>query len=191
MLINRAFAVAGNRVAYAAAILWAALGIDSLARPIQDPRRDIVVLVPFFLTAVVLCFIGQIQSFRRDRFERTTFWALVIACCLTILGGIGNVLHNAILEHLGFPAGPLLWTVGLIAYGIACWRTGIFPRYLALALILFEPASILTGVALSPIAPLRDSGSYTGGIEKAVAVMILGLALRQLAPSPKLTTTES
>jgi hypothetical protein len=41
-------------------------------------------------------------------------------------------------------------------------------------------------VALSPIAPLHDSGSYTGGVEKAVAVMILGLAIRQFAVSHQL-----
>jgi hypothetical protein len=152
-----------------------------LVRPIQDNRRDFVVLVPFLLTAVVLWFIGQAQSQRRNSLERVTFWALMIASCLTILGGIGNVLHSGLLEHLGFPAGPLLWTVGLIVYGIATWRTRIFQRYVAVTLILFEPASILTGLALSPIAPLHDSGSYTGGVEKAVAVMILGLAIRQLS----------
>jgi len=36
----------------------------------------------------------------------------MVACCLTVLGGIGNVSHNALIEHLGFPAGPVLWTVG-------------------------------------------------------------------------------
>ena len=190
MLIDRRYAIAGTGVAFAAAILWAALGIDSLARPIPDNRRDLMVLVPFFLTTLVLWFIGQVQSPRRDRRERVTFWFLIIASCLTILGGIGNVLHSPLLEHLGFPAGPLLWTVGLIVYGIACWRTRIFPRYVAVTLILFEPASIFTGVALSPIAPLHDSGSYTGGVEKAVAVMILGFAIRQLAPSPQLASTE-
>lgn len=74
---------------------------------------------------------------------------------------------------------------GADRYGIASWRIRVFPRYVAWTLILFEPASILTGVALSPIAPLHDSGSYTGGIEKAVAVLILGLAARQLAASPQ------
>jgi len=141
---------------------------------------------------------AQNRNYYADRLERITFAALLIASCLTILGGIGNVLHSAMLEHLGFPAGPLLWTVGLIAYGIASWRTGIFPRYVAVMLILFEPASILTGVVLSPFAPLRDSGSYTGGVEKAFAVMILGFALRQFGrcsplgadapiPSPRMT----
>lgn len=186
MLIDRTFAVTATRVAFVAATLWATLGIDSLARPIQDNRRDLIVLVPFLLTTLVLWFIGQMQSPRGDRLERLSFWVLIIASALTILGGIGDVLHSALLEHLGFPAGPLLWTVGLIVYGIASWRTRIFPRYVALTLILFEPASILTGVALSPIAPLHDSGSYTGGLEKAVAVMILGLAIRQLVASPQL-----
>jgi len=141
---------------------------------------------------------AQNRNYYADRLERITFGALLIASCLTILGGIGNVLHSAMLEHLGVPAGPLLWTVGLIAYGIASWRTGIFPRYVAVMLILFEPASILTGVVLSPFAPLRDSGSYTGGVEKAFAVMILGFALRQFGrgsplgadaplPSPRMT----
>ena len=190
MLVDRRYATAGAGLAFAAAILWAAIGIDSLARPIQDNRRDLMVLVPFFLTTLVLWFIGQMQSPHRDRLERVTFWFLIIASCLTILGGIGNLLHSALLEHLGFPAGPLFWTAGLIVYGIACWRTRIFPRYVAVTLILFEPASILAGVALSPIAPLHDSGSYTGGVEKAVAVMILGYAIRQLAPSPQLASTE-
>ena len=110
MLIDKKFAVTAARVAFTTAILWAALGFDSLARPYQDNRRDFVVLVPFTLTAVVL------------------------------------------------------------------W--------------LFEPASILTGVALSPIAPLHDSGSYTGGIEKAVGVLILGLAIRKFSISHQPAATE-
>ena len=80
--------------------------------------------------------------------------------------------------------------MGLIVYGIASWRTRIFPRYVAATLILFEPASILTGVALSPIAPLHDSGSYTGGIEKAVGVLILGLAIRKFSISHQPAPTE-
>lgn len=189
MLIDKKSAATATRVAFTTATLWAALGFDSLARPYQDNRRDFVVLVPFTLTAVVLWFIGQMQLTARDRLERVTFWVLMVACCFTVLGGIGNVSHNALLEHLGFPTGPVLWTVGLIGYGIASWRIRIFPRYVAWTLILFEPASILTGIALSPIVPLHDSGSYTGGIEKAVAVLILGLAIRQLTASTQLTAT--
>ena len=189
MLIDKKSVFAAARVAFTTAILWASIGFDSLARPYQDNRRDFVVLVPFTLTGMVLWLIGQMQSGARDRLERITFWILMVACCLTVLGGIGNVSHNAVLERLGFPTGPVLWTVGLIVYGIASWRIRVFPRYVAWTLILFEPASILTGVALSPIAPLHDSGSYTGGIEKAVGVLILGLAMRQLVASPELTAT--
>lgn len=61
-----------TRVAFATAILWAALGIDSLVRAHQDNRRDFVVLVPFTLTAIVLWLIGQMQSTARDRLERLT-----------------------------------------------------------------------------------------------------------------------
>lgn len=185
MLSDKKLAATATRVAFTAAILWALLGFDSLVRPYQDNRRDLLVLLPFTLTGVVLWLIGQIQSVARNRLGRTAFWVLIAACCLTVLGGIGNAAHNAPLERLGFPTGPLLWTVGLIVYGIASWRIRVFPRYVAWTLLLFEPASILTGVALSPIAPLHDSGSYTGGIEKAVAVLILGLATRQLAASPQ------
>lgn len=187
MLIDKRLAATASRIAFMAAILWAALGFDSLLRPYQDNHRDFAVLLPFTLTGIVLWFIGQIQSAIRNRLERIMFWALIVACCLTVLGGVGNVMHNAVLERLGFPAGPVLWTVGLVVYGIATWRMRVFPRYVAWTLILFEPASILTGVALSPIAPLRDSGSYTGGIEKAVAVLILGLAARHLATSPEVS----
>lgn len=190
MLVSKKSAIAGTYVAFTTAILWAALGIDSLARPYQDSRRDFVVLVPFTLTALVLWFIGRIQLNARDRLERVTFWTLMVGCCLTVLGGIGNVSHIALFEHFGFPAGPLMWTAGLVVYGIASWRTRIFPRYVAGTLILFEPASILTGVALSPIAPLHDSGSYTGGIEKAAALLILGLALRKSAGSRQPAATD-
>jgi hypothetical protein len=106
--MDKKSAVTASRVAFTIAILWAALGLDSLARPYQDNRRDFVVLVPFTFTAIVLWLIGQMQSTDRDRLERVTFWALMIASCLRVLGRIGNVSHNALLEHLGFPAGPPL-----------------------------------------------------------------------------------
>jgi len=70
--MDKKSAVTASRVAFTTAILWAALGIDSLARPYQDNRRDFVVLVPFTLTAVVLWLIGQTQLTARDRLERVT-----------------------------------------------------------------------------------------------------------------------
>ena len=79
---------------------------------------------------------------------------------------------------LAFPGGAIIWTVGLIWYGIATWRAGVFPRYVGLALILFEPGSILTGLALSPISPLHDHGAYSAGIEKGAAMALLALGFR-------------
>src|SRR4051812_46382074 len=46
-----------------------------------------------------------------------------------------------------------------------------------------EPGSILTGLALSPIAPLHDRGAYSAGIEKGLALALIAWELRSLVYS--------
>ena len=68
----------------------------------------------------------------------------------------------------------------LIAFGVATLKLRMLPPYVGVTLILLEPGSILTGVALAPVAPLRDHGAYSAGVEKGLAMAIVGIGLRWL-----------
>jgi hypothetical protein len=96
------------------------------------------------------------------------------------MGNVGLLSSQLILAAFSFPWGALLWTIGLIAFGVGTWKAKALPRYVGLALILLEPGSILTGLALSPIAPLHERGGYSAGVEKGLvlAFMAAGLCSR-------------
>jgi hypothetical protein len=53
----------------------------------------------------------------------------------------------------------------------------VVPRHVGVALSLLEPGSLLTGLALSPIAGLADRGAYSAGIEKALVLWLVARAL--------------
>jgi hypothetical protein len=112
--------------------------------------------------------------------ERTGFYAVMIASALAFLGNVGVTTGQTLLAVFGFPWGAVLWTLGLILFGIGTWQARLLPRYVALALILLEPGSILTGLALSPVAPLHDRGAYSAGIEKGLALALIACGLRSL-----------
>jgi hypothetical protein len=63
----------------------------------------------------------------------------MIASGLTVLGNVGVSLEQRTLAVLGFPWGAVLWTVGLIGFGVGTWLAKVLPRYVALTLILLEP----------------------------------------------------
>ena len=56
-------------------------------------------------------------------------------------------------------------------------RYAYWVLWAALAIILFEPGSVAFGLDLSPIAPVQDHGAYTAGVEKGIALAIVGLGL--------------
>jgi hypothetical protein len=43
-------------------------------------------------------------------------------------------------------------------------------------MMLLEPGSVLAGLALSPIAPIHDRGTYSGAVEKGIALAFLAVA---------------
>lgn len=52
-------------------------------------------------------------------------------------------------------------------------------------MILFEPSSVLTALALSPIAPLLPRGAYGGNAGKGFAMAVMALALKRMTlPRP-------
>jgi len=65
----------------------------------------------------------------------------------------------------------------MIPFGIATARGGAVPRRIGVALALLEPGSILTGIALSPLAGLHDRGNYSGGLEKGLVLLMVAFAL--------------
>src|SRR5262249_55723091 len=172
----------GSLVAWFAAVCWVALGVESIVRPEQENYRDIVWMLPFALTAVTFLFIHATQRAAQrsesGRLERVAFYLAMTASALAILGNVGLLTDYALLATLSFPWGALLWAGALIMFGVSTWKAKALPRYVGLALILLEPGSILTGLALSPIAPLHDRGAYTAGVEKGMALAVLAIGLR-------------
>jgi hypothetical protein len=160
------------------AIVWIGLGADSIARPMQDTRRDVFWWIPFALLVLLIIGVHSAQRARQLRSERYSFLAVMLAAGLVFLGNLGIVFDLRALSKLGFPGGAIIWTAGLIAYGAVTWRARVLPWYAALGLILWEPGSIVTGLLLSPIAPLLDRGAYSAGLEKGLATALIAFGLQ-------------
>jgi hypothetical protein len=173
-------AVRGSVTAGLAAICWIALGMESILRPQQENYRDAIWMIPFALTAGTFVFVHAVQRSREARFERFSFYVVMTASVLVFLGNVGLLASQPILARFSFPWGALLWTVGLIAFGIATLRAKILPAYTGIVLILLEPASILTALLLAPIAPLHERGGYSGGVEKGVVLAVIAMGLRSV-----------
>jgi hypothetical protein len=171
-------AEAGIWVAYAAATCWIALGLESIVLPEQENYRDWLWIVPFGLTMLTFYFVHLAQRGAGQNVERASFYFVMIASGLTVLGNVGVSLEQRTLAVLGFPWGAVLWTVGLIGFGVGTWLAKVLPRYVALTLILLEPGSILTGVLLAPVAPLHPRGGYSAGVEKGLCLALIGMGLQ-------------
>jgi hypothetical protein len=139
-------------IAALAAVFWIVLGIESIVRPEQENYRDGLWMLPFALTAIAFVYVHVLQRNTEMRFEKFTFWFLIAASVLVFSGNVGLLGGWQTLSRLNFPWDALLWMLGLIVFGIGTWRTRVLPRYVGITLVLLEPASILTGLALSPIA---------------------------------------
>jgi hypothetical protein len=173
-------AITGSIVAAWAAFAWLALGAESIARPVQVNYRDALWMVPFVLTAIAFTFLHAVQRSQTDHFETASFYFLMTASALGFLGNTGILTNQPLLASFAFPWGAILWMLGLVAYGIATLKAKVVPRYVAISIILLEPGSLLTGLALSPIAPIHDRGAYSAGIEKGLVLALLALGMKQL-----------
>jgi FtsH-binding integral membrane protein len=171
------FAARGFRICGFAATCWIALGLESILRPQQANYRDAVWMVPWVLTAIAFWLIHRTQRSPAAWLERVGFYAVMIASVLALLGNVGLLANQPALAVFGFPWGAMLWTVALIVFGIGTLKAGILPRSAGIALMLLEPGSILTGLALSPVAPLHERGAYSGGVEKGVMLALISFGL--------------
>ena len=149
-------------------------------RPEQENYRDWLWIIPFALTALALYFVHVVQRGAHQNLERAGFYFVMFASALTFLGNIGVSLEQRTLAMFGFPWGAVLWMVGLIGFGVGTWLARVLPRYVALTLILLEPGSIATGLALAPIAPLHNRGAYSAGIEKGLCLVLIGMGLQSV-----------
>lgn len=169
----------GALCGWISAIAWVAIGVDSIVRPIQDNRRELYWWIPFVFMIFEIVAVHRVQRGRGLRLERYTYYLVLFASALVLLGNLGLVFNLEALAALGFPGGALVWTVGLIAFGVGTWRARVLPCYAAVSLMLWEPGSIAAGLLLAPISPLRDRGSYSAGLWKGLAVALVALALQQ------------
>ena len=175
---RRRLASVGIRFGWVTAACWTIFGLESILRPEPQNYRDLVWVLPFTLTAVTFSFLHGVQRSARAGLERVGYAAVVTAMALVVLGNVGLVTGQPLLAALRFPWGALLWTAALFFFGAGTWRAGVVPWYVGLALILLEPGSIVTGLLLSPIAPLHDRGGYSAGVEKGLAVAVIAIGLR-------------
>jgi hypothetical protein len=174
---SAAFAGRGVRVSALAGACWIAFGLESILRPEQDNTRDAVWMLPWVLTAVALWFVHKLQRAPMERLERTSFALLMTTFAVVFLGNFGLVANVPSLTLFAFPWGAFLWVAAMLVWGIATWKAGVFPRPVALGIMLLEPGSMLTGVALSPISPLRERGAYSGAVEKGAVILLVALGL--------------
>jgi hypothetical protein len=172
-------ALTGSWFGFASAIAWIALGIDSIARPYRVNARDTYWMLPASLMTITFIYVHLLHE-QKQRLETAGFWAVMVATALVFAGNVGIQLGIKPLAFLGFPGGAIVWIAGMLLFGIGVLKAGVLPKYVGWAIILFEPGSILAGIALSPFAPLLERGAYSAGIEKGLAIGIVGLGLRWL-----------
>lgn len=163
------------------AVLWIVLGIDSIVRPVQDDRREVFWWFPAFFMLLTIIAVHRVQRRQDLRMERYSYWVVMIAWVLVYLGNLGLVFNVPVLLPLGFPGGAIVGAVGLIVFGVATWRARVLHWSAGLAFILWEPGSIATGLALAPISPLRDRGSYSAGIWKGFAIGMVAFGLQAVS----------
>jgi len=160
----------------AATAAWVALGAESVVRGGEMHYRDALWTIPWTLTMITFAHLHVLQR-RHNRWTAAAGGAVLVTMAMLLVGFSGLVLGVDRLAVLGFPLGALLWLVAMVPFGVATARAGVVPVRVGVALALLEPGSILTGLALSPIAGLHERGNFSGGLEKGLVVLVLATAL--------------
>jgi hypothetical protein len=163
--------------ALAAGVAWLTLGMESVARPHPERCRDVLLLVPWVLTLLVLVGIHRLQRERSGAVGTFSFALLAGTMLLVAVGQAAVVAGAASLTWLAFPLGLIGWTLGMVLFGIAIVRANMLPAWCGVAVALAELLVVATGVALSPLVPLSDYGSYSGALAHGVIWTAIGLAL--------------
>ncbi len=158
-------------------IAWCALSLESIARPDPERYRTGLFLVPWVLSAGGIVALHALQHRQAGRLGRVGFWVTISSMLAAAIGTLAYLADmNALrwLEALGVVG----WTVGMLILGYATVRARVVAARAGVALMLAEPATVLTAVALSPWVPLQSEGSYSGAIANGIAFLIVGVALR-------------
>lgn len=167
-------------IATVGALAWIALATDSLLRPEPRDYRDALFLVPWALYAATLAGVHRLQRHGSRSLEHWAFRVVTATAVLVAVGSVGHVVGAEALEVLSFPIGALVWTLGMIAFGVGTARTALFPRRVGWAIALSQPLTIaISTVAFSILAEEPDGwGSYPGVIGHAAVMLVLIAALR-------------
>ncbi len=172
-----------------AATGFAVIAIHSLLEPGPQDWRNAAMLAPWVLTMALLAGVQAAQSARATRSCRRAFWTTEAAM---LVNGVLMLLVALGVDDLRSLVGPavLVWIVGMLWFGVCTARNGTFPRIVGVAIAAAEPLVAVIGLALSPIAPLSDYGSYTGALGHTlamglVAVHVLRTPEREPQPRPE------
>lgn len=174
------------RVATVAGVAWLALGIESVVRPEVMHYRDALVLVPLSLYAATVGGIQRLQRHRSGRLGNRSAALVISAITLIVAANVAMLLGADDAQKAAFPLGPLGWIGGMIAFGVATARAGVLPRRDAWLLALSQPLSMITSLALSPIAPVAERGAFSGVVAHGIVLLVLATSLRRVdQPGPQ------
>jgi hypothetical protein len=166
----------GTWAAYISAAGFLAMSIDSIVHPGSLGYRDAIILIPLLGGVGALTALHHLQR-GRVRFERHLYLLNVVAIAIMLAAtGVRIVADPAAARPL-FMVPALGWIAGNIAYGVITLRARIMPPIVGVLLIACQPATMMLGVLLKPVAGLHDFGSYSGAIGNACAFGAIGVAL--------------
>jgi hypothetical protein len=169
------------------AAAWLAAGVASLLR--DEPTRvlDAWLVVPLTLTYLTCLTFALRQWTHLPRHGRAGFVTLMLSAPPMVVGQLAAYFDWDSLKWIGFPVAMLGWSIGAALFGVALARSGFNPRWAGYAIALAQPATIVTGVALSPIRELSDYGSYTGALAHAVIWLAIAWNLSSGASAARTT----
>jgi hypothetical protein len=172
-----------------AAIAWAVVSLTSVIEREAKDYIDVMVLAPFALTGIAFMSLHVLQrdALNQTRLGRVSFAVSAAAMASLLVSQSTIAAGSDRLLWLGFPVGALFWLVGFALYGYATAKAGVLPAKIGIGLAIAEPLTIALGIALSPIVPLADSGSFSGAIGHSavwlgIAWLLHGLSVR---PQPE------
>jgi len=96
----------GARFGWISTIAWIVLGMDSILRPVQDNRRDVFWWFPFAFMMLAIVAVHRVQRWRGLPVERYTYYSVMFASALALLGNLGLVFNMPLLAKLGSRLSP-------------------------------------------------------------------------------------
>lgn len=164
-------------VAVATGLAWTTASVLSLIE--GEPRRylDLVLIVPIALTSLAVAGLYTLQRHRLARLGRLGFWSVMLGIPVLFIGQVGMYADSDTVKSIALPIGMVLWVGGLVTFGIATARSGVLPVWSGVLIALSQLFAVTAGVALSPIVPLSNSGSYTGAIGHGIVWFSIALTL--------------